>query len=117
MVKPVRHVADRSSAFSRVVSAASKSLNASAGSPDRLRGLLGREIVVPAKTVGLSDSEQSMKGKVVDTNQEENSLWCTVSGDKRWYDSRVLAAEAQVIFCACLSSSFVANKVLHMCSH
>jgi len=63
-----------------------------AESSDSLRKLLGRQIVVPAKTVGLSDAEQSLQGKVVDTNQEENSLWCTVSGDKRWYDISSLAA-------------------------
>ncbi len=61
-----------------------------AESSDSLRKLLGRQIVVPAKTVGLSDAEQSLQGKVVDTNQEENSLWCTVSGDKRWYGTRCL---------------------------
>ena len=59
---------------------------------DSLRKLVGRQIVVPAKTVGLSDAEQSLQGKVVDTNQEENSLWCTVTGDKRWYGSSLLAA-------------------------
>ncbi|KAL0054870.1 hypothetical protein WJX82_003576 [Trebouxia sp. C0006] len=58
-------------------------------SSDSLRKLLGRQIVVPAKTVGLSDAEQSLQGKVVDTNHEENSLWCTVSGDKRWYSWHV----------------------------
>ncbi|DBA74252.1 TPA: hypothetical protein ACH3X1_011039 [Trebouxia sp. C0004] len=58
-------------------------------SSNSLRKLLGRQIVVPAKTVGLSDAEQSLQGKVVDTNQEENSLWCTVSGDKRWYSWHV----------------------------
>ncbi len=63
-----------------------------AESSDSLRKLLGRQIVVPAKTVGLSDAEQSLQGKVVDTNHEENSLWCTVSGDKRWYGSSSLAA-------------------------
>ena len=63
-----------------------------AESPDSLRTLLGRQIVVPAKTVGLSDAERSLQGKVVDTNHEENSLWCTVSGDKRWYGSSSLVA-------------------------
>ena len=63
-----------------------------AESSDSLRKLLGRQIVVPAKTVGLSDAEQSLQGKVVDTNHEENSLWCTVSDDKRWYGSSSLAA-------------------------
>lgn len=61
-------------------------VTAPTGSSERLRRLLGRDIIVPAKTVGLSDSDQSIKGKVVEANQEENSLWCTVSGDKRWYD-------------------------------
>lgn len=59
-------------------------LDRAAGSPKRLQEFLGKSIVVPAKTVGLSDLEQTLPGKVVDINTEDNSLWCTVSGDKRW---------------------------------
>lgn len=57
---------------------------ATAGSARHLQELLGQDILVPAKTVGLSDLEQFLPGKVVDINTEDNSLWCTVSGDKRW---------------------------------
>ena len=59
-------------------------LLATAGFTRRLQDFLGQEIIVPAKTVGLSDLEQFLPGKVVDYNMEDNSLWCTVSGDKRW---------------------------------
>lgn len=57
---------------------------ATAGSAQQLQKFLGQDIIVPAKTVGLSDSEKSLPGKVVDVNPEDSSLWCTVSGDKRW---------------------------------
>ena len=57
---------------------------ATAGSAQHLQEFLGQDIVVPAKTVGLSDSEKSLPGKVVDIIPEDNCLWCTVSGDKRW---------------------------------
>ena len=55
-----------------------------AGSPKRLQEFLGQPLVIPAKTVGLSDLEQTLTGRVVDIHTEDNSLWCTVSGDKRW---------------------------------
>ena len=78
---------------------------ADTGQTEHLQSLLNREIVVPAKTVGLSDCEESIRGKVVDIHQEEDSLWCTVAGDKRWYGASLASLHCKQLPLASLKPS------------
>ena len=69
----------------------------SAGTCDQLQSLVGREIVVPAEKLGLAKKQEALQGTVVLVSQEEsNCLWCTFSGNSKWYTGFV---ESVHVFC------------------